>query len=195
MKTESTRFVQLDRALEVVAERLLDDDPAPAVVLVVVGHAGAPHLPEDDVEHRRRDRQIERGVAANAVRGAEIVEGAIELVERVVVIEGSGNELDVAVEPLPHLLTPRGARVFLGRRLGQVLEVAVAPVAAGESEQDEVGRQQAAIGQVVDRRQQLLAREVAGHPEDHQRARLGYPRQPPVARIAQRVEQLRRRSG
>ena len=43
----------------------------------------------------------------------------------------------------------------------ELREVLVAPVAAGEAEQREVGRQQAAVGQVVDRRHQLLARQVA----------------------------------
>ena len=80
-----------------------------------------------------------------------------------------------------------GAGVILRAPSWPALEVAVAPVAAGEPEQHEVGRQQAAVGEVVDRRQQLLARQVAGDAEDDQRARFRYPRQPPVGGIAQRV--------
>ena len=49
------------------------------------------------------------------------------------------------------------------------------------------GRQQAPVGQVVDGREQLLAGQVAGDAEDHQRARLRDPRQPAVLRVAQRV--------
>ena len=60
--------VELLRRLEVVAERLLDDDPAPATGSGVVGHPGALHLLEHDRERRRRDGQVERGVAEGAVR-------------------------------------------------------------------------------------------------------------------------------
>ena len=70
---------------------------------------------------------------------------------------------------------------------GELGELAVAPVAAGESEQHEPRRQQTAVGQVVDRRDQLLAGQVAGDAEHDQRARVGHARQPAVARIAQRV--------
>ena len=58
-------------------------------------------------------------------------------------------------------------------------------------EQDESRRQQPAVGQVVDRRDQLLAGQVAGDAEDDERARVGHPRQPAVAWIAQRIGPLR----
>ena len=66
-------------------------------------------------------------------------------------------------------------------------EVLVGPVASGEADQREPRRQQAAVGEVVDRRHELLAGEVAGDAEDHQAAGPGDARQPPVARVAQRV--------
>ncbi len=110
-----------------------------------------------------------------------------ELVERGVVVERAADELDVAGQPRPDLLPPRGAGVLLGRLVGQRLEVAVAPVAPGEAEHDEAGRQQPPVGQVVDGRDQLLAGQVAGDAEDHQSAGLRDPRQPAVLRVAQRV--------
>ena len=70
----------------------------------------------------------------------------------------------------------------------EVGEVAVVPVATGEAEQDELRWQQPAVGQVVDRRDQLLAGQVAGDPEDHEGTRVGDPGQPSVAGVAQRVE-------
>ena len=72
---------------QVVAERLLHHDPAPAAGLVVVGHAGALQLLEHDRERGRRDGQVERRVARDAVRVAQLVEGRGELVERGVVVE------------------------------------------------------------------------------------------------------------
>ena len=56
------------------------------------------------------------------------------------------------------------------------------------------GRQQAAVGEVVDRRHELLARQVAGDAEDDQPAGSGDAREPPVARVAQRVARARRRA-
>ena len=72
-------------------------------------------------------------------------------------------------------------------------EVLVGPVAAGEADQAEARRQQPAVGQVVDRRHHLLARQVAGHAEEHHAARAGDPGQPAVLRVAQRVAGLGRR--
>ena len=105
--------------------------------LLVVGHAGAAELLEHDRERRRRDRQVERRVAGDAVGVAQLVEGTGERVERGVVVERAADELDVAGQPRPHLVAPRRAGVLLGRLAGQLLEVAVAPVAAGEAEHDE----------------------------------------------------------
>ena len=59
-----------------------------------------------------------------------------------------------------------GARVLLDRVVHDLGEVLVGPVAAGEADQREAGRQQPAVGQVVDRRHQLLAGQVAGDAED-----------------------------
>ena len=61
------------------------------------------------------------------------------------------------------------------------------PSSGGRSPPARTGRQQPAVGQVVDGRQQLLGRQVAGHAEQHEHARAGQPRDPPVSRIAQRV--------
>ena len=148
---------------------------------------GALHLLEHGREHRRRDGEVERGVAADAVAALELGQRRGQLVEGVVVVEGALDEADAAGQLLPDLLAPRRAGVLAGGVAGQLGELRVAPVAAGEAEQREVGGQQAAVGQVVDRRQQLLARQVAGDAEDDQRAGLGHPGQPPVPRIPQRV--------
>ena len=114
-------------------------------------------------------------------------EGRRERVEGVVVVERAGHEPDAVGQPPPDVLAEPGPRALLGRLARQRLEVAVAPVAAGEAEQGEARRQQAAVGEVVDRRDQLLARQVAGDAEHDQRARARDARQPPVADVAQRV--------
>ena len=80
------QLVELAARGQVLAERLLDDDPPPPLRRAL-GHAGALHLLEHGREHRRRDGQVERGVAADAVAALELVEGVGELVEGVVVVE------------------------------------------------------------------------------------------------------------
>ncbi len=88
----------------------------------------------------------------------------------------------------PDLLGERGPGVLLDRVVHDLCEVLVVPVPAGEPDQREARRQQPAVGQVVDRRHQLLAGQVAGDPEDDDAGRTGDPRQPLVPRIAQRVD-------
>ena len=180
--------VELAAGGEVVAERLLDDDPAPAAADRVVGHAGAPHLPEYQGKHRRRDGQVERRVAGDAMTVLEPDQLGGQRVEGLVVVEGAGLEPDGLRQPVPDVVTKRGPRPVHRRLAGQLLEVAMSPVAPGEPEQHELRRQQAAVGEVVHRRDQLLSGQVPGDAEHHEGARIGHPRQPPVARIAERVE-------
>ena len=188
VNTSSTRSLSSLRRVEVVAERLLHHDPAPAAGLVVVGHPGALQLLEHDRERGRRDGQVERRVALDAVACRAARRGSRRAWSKAA---SSSNE------PGTNLMLPasraqtssrHGVRACLrAASRASVLEVAVAPVAAGEAEHHEAGRQQAPVGQVVDGRQQLLAGQVAGDAEDDERARLRDPGQPPVLRVAQRV--------
>src|SRR5262249_3955867 len=150
-------------------------------------HPGALQLLEHDREGLRRDGQVERRVARDAVRIPELVEGLCEPVKRRVVVERAADELDVARAARPHLLAPRGTGMVLRGFTGQVLEVAVAPVPPGEAERHEARRQQATVGQVVNGRDQLLLGQVTGDAEDDQRAGRRDPGEPPVLRVAQRV--------
>ena len=75
----------------------------------------------------------------------------------------------------------------LGRLLRHHLEVAVAPVPPGETQGYEARRKQPAVGEIIDRRDELLLRQVARDAENYQRTRLRDPGQPPIERIAQRV--------
>ena len=67
----------------------------------------------------------------------------------------------------------------------EIPEMVFGPVAACEAGQSETRRQQAAVGEVIDRGQQFLARQIAGHAEDHDAARSCDARQAQIARIAQ----------
>ena len=183
------QFVELPSAGQVVAERLLHDHPAPPAGALVVGHSGALHLLEHHGKRGRRDGQVERGVVLDAVRVAQAVQRCGEVVECRVVVERPRDELDAPGQPSPHVVPPRRAGVRLRRLSRHRLELGVAPVAACESDHHEPGREQPTVGQVVDGGQQLLLGQVAGHPEDDQRARLRDPGQSPVQRVAKGVRE------
>ena len=118
-----------------------------------------------------RDRQVERVVAAGAALLVELVDRLGEQVEGGVVVEVARHEADALGQRAPDLLAERRAGLLADRLVDDLAEVLVGPVAPGEADQREARRQQAAVGEVVDRRHQLLAGEVAGDPEDHQPAR------------------------
>ncbi len=169
--------VELVAARQVVAERLLDDDPPPAAALGVVGHPGALHLLEHDGEHRRRDRQVERGVALDAVRLLHLDQRRRRACRRPSSSSNDPGMKRMLSESRCQTSSRNPVRApFSAASRDSALEVAVAPVAAGEAEQREARRQQAAVGQVVDRRDQLLAGQVAGDAEHDERARPGHPR-------------------
>ena len=147
-------------------------------------------LADDVAEEPRRDGEVEGVVAAGAADLVELLDGAAQRVERDVVVEVARHEPEALGELLPDLLAELGARVLLDRVVHDLREVLVGPVAAGEADQAEARRQQAAVGEVVDRRHDLLARQVAGDAEQHQPARTGDARESAVLGVAQRVHPI-----
>ena len=180
--------VELAGRLEVVAERLLDHHPAPRAV-ALLGQAVLLELPDDGAEEARRDREVEGVVAAGAPLLVELLDRAAQAVERRVVVEVALDEADALGELVPDLLAELGAGVRLHRVVDDLGEVLVRPVAPGEADEAEAGRQQPAVREVVDRGHHLLARQVTGHAEEHQAAGPGDARQPAVLGVAQGVGQ------
>src|SRR6185312_6347457 len=113
------------------------------------------------------DRKVERVVAAGSAFDVQFVQALGQLLEGFLVVECALDEPDPLRQPLPHLLTEGCARVVLDRFVHDAAEVLMCPVASREPDEPERRRQQTAVGKVVDRRQQLLASEVAGDPENH----------------------------
>ena len=179
-------FVEIAGTVQVVTERLLDDNPAPAVV-VSSGQPGLVQLLADRRETLGRNGVVERVIAADAPLGVELVQDLGQPRERGIVVECAFHETDSVGKPLPDRLTERRSRVLFDDLLNLLGEGCVVPVATGEPHQSEVGRQQTPVGQVVDGRDHLLAGEVARHTEDHHRARAGDSWQPLIALVPQRV--------
>ena len=97
--------------LEVRAERLLDDDAAPGVG-AVLGQAVLLELADDVAEEARRDREVERVVAAGAAHPVEVLDGLPQVVEGLVVVEVARHEAEALGELLPDLLAELGAGVL-----------------------------------------------------------------------------------
>src|SRR5271166_323882 len=182
--------VEITCALQVVAERLLDDDPAPSIVL----RAGQPGLVQLFAHHRERlgrDRQVEGVVAADAALGVELLERLGQPPERVLVVELPAYEPQSIRQPLPDRLAKRGTAVPFDVIEYYLGESVVIPIAAGEAHQGEGRRQQAAVGQVVDGRHDLLMGQVAGDTEKHHGARAGDSGKSLIFFVPQRVMPLR----
>ena len=126
-------------------------------------------------------------VAHRSALAIELLHDVAEPVERRVVVEVAGHEPDALCQLLPDVLAELGAGVLLHRVVDDLLEVLVGPVATGEPDEREARRQQSAVGEVVDRRHQLLARQVARHAEDDEARRAGDAVEPVVLRGAERV--------
>src|SRR4029079_5032777 len=108
-----------------------------------------------------------------------------------VVVKGALYEADSLCEPIPDLLAEWRTRMVLDRVEDQFHEVLVRPVPPGEPHQREVGRQQPAVGEVVDRRHHLLTCEVAGYAEDDHGTRTRDMRHPLIALVAQWITPCR----
>ena len=160
--------IQILRTRQVIAERLLNDGSFPAARLV--GQPMGIQLLNDLFEVLRRDRQVEGVVAAGAVVTIETIEGVLEPVERGRLIEATRHEVDTAGQLPPDFREERRPGVFPDAVLNVSKELLVGPITAREPHQTESGRQRAVVGQVVDRRQQLLARQVTCDSEEHQDA-------------------------
>ncbi len=128
--------VELLGALEVVTERLLDHHPAPAA-LRLVGQPGFRQLLADLRERLRRDRQVERVIAAGAALDVEFVQGLLEAFERGVVVESALYEPEPLRQAVPDLLAERRAGVLFDRVEDDLAEILVRPIAAGEAHQRE----------------------------------------------------------
>lgn len=96
-------------------------------------------------------------VAQRPALGVEVVDGALELAERLGVVERALHEADALFELTPHVLVERGAGVLLDGVVDELGEVLVLPVATSEPDEREPRGQEPPVGQVVDRGHQLLA--------------------------------------
>jgi hypothetical protein len=129
--------VELTGAGEIVPERLLDDHPTPRST-VRVGQPRAIQLLADRTEEPRRDRQVERVVAAGAAVRVQVVHG-VASGRRPRRRRSARHEADALGEGLPDVLTEGGAGVLAHRVVDDLAEVLIGPVPASEADQAKPG--------------------------------------------------------
>ena len=167
---------QRPRRGEVAAEGLLDDDPRPLPpVLRFLREAGRGEGTDDRLLQRRRHREVEEPAAAGRARRVErghplrqrAVEVGLAVVPRQVEAAGAKRVelLRRGGDPRLERGAHRGAESLVRRR---ALPVAQAP------EEVEVLRQQAALEEAEERRDEFAVGEVARGPEDDDAAGVGH---------------------
>jgi hypothetical protein len=150
--------VELDRRLEVVPEGLLDHDPC------ALGAARAAELLDHRREDRRRDLEIEDGMLGVANRLLDPVVG----VPLHVVALDVGELLAEGREDVVVNLGASGGGARLDRLAGMLAQVVIGPFRATDPDNRDL--QGAVLAQVVEGFERHLPGQVAGDPEDHQRA-------------------------
>ena len=170
VKCSRDQVVQLARRLEVVAERLLDDQAVPAGGRAVLGH-----LLDERADRRRRHGEVVEPVSLRAALDVDAVAHLDEALARAVL---GVVELRVAhprAELVPDVLAELVAGVLLDRVLHRLAEAVVGARRPRRSDDREPLGQQVPEGERVERRHQLAHGQVAGGAEDDDRARLGAP--------------------
>src|SRR5205823_11969288 len=163
--------VERPRALQVAAERLLDDDAGPAALHA--GEAGSAEVGDDVVIEARWRRAIEEPVARAAAPALDLLEPLLEAAVQLRAGRVTGDVVHAAREPVPHVLRgnlePREARHAFARapavrRVGHL-------AARGADDGEELG-QRAGRVEAPQRGYELAVRQVARRAEDDERERL-----------------------
>lgn len=165
--------VELTGAGAVVPEGLLNDHATPGVGRLL-HQSGAGDTLSHGREPSRGNRQVEGAVPAGASGGVQVVHDAGELDVGVVVLEGAElHEAHSGGQLLPDRGAPRGASPCTNGLLHVLAQVVVGPGTPADAHQREAGGEQAAVRQVVDGGQELVAREITGDAEHHQHTGVG----------------------
>jgi hypothetical protein len=159
--------LEAPRGGEVVPERLLDDHPH--VALLGAMQAGLLERRRDDGEEGRRRREVVRPVERHRALGVELGQGLAEPAVRRGVTEVEADVARALEQPVEHELVGRAARERADGLARQRPELVVGLLRARDPDEVEALGQRPLVGEVVERRQQLAAREVPRGPEDDER--------------------------
>ena len=153
-----------------VPERLFDHHALPRPVFLFRQPRGA-KLVDDRSKKRGADRQIKENVAVSSLLLVHAGEKFAQILVELRLHEIAGEVVEALDEPVPGgLIDAAGGELvdFLGGALAVDLG---GEILARDSDDGEVFRKQVALGEIVERRDQLSLGEVAARAEDHDGAR------------------------
>ena len=175
-KNRVDRLVQRLRALQVVAEGLLDNDPFPS--LAGAGDARRAETLHDHREELRRGGEIKDPVAVGAPLPIHPLQLGGQPAVAIRVVERHAHVREPVGHALPDRVIDRlRPREFAHRLRHVCLVFGFRQCRVSHPDDAEPGRQVAVQRQVVERRHQLAGRQVAGGAEDHHHRGIGCARQ------------------
>ena len=101
----------------------------------------------------------------------QLCKSGLEPLECSRIVKFSLDEANSLSKLLPDILIEGGTSVLLHRIMNNFFEVLVFPVSASKTYKREARRKQPPVGEVVDRRHQLLARQISSYAKNDQSAR------------------------
>src|SRR5271166_1614480 len=129
---------------------------------------------DDDAEKVGRGRHIEKEIAVLAVIVIDLPETIFEARISGGIVEISADVVDALDEVIPDFCIDGAAGKFLEIFSGLFARVLVAHGTAAEADDGEIGREQLLAGEIVERGDELAAREVSGKAEDDHDAGVGH---------------------
>jgi hypothetical protein len=166
-------FVELTRGLQIVSERLFDDDPGPVAALLL-GQSGLTQLFHNDREKSWRDGEVEKLVAARVVLLIGVGDLLIQALVSLRVLKIAFDVIDALGEPGPDggINFCRG---ILGNFVGEMLPEGLRiEVVACETDDGELFGEQITGGEIAQGGNQLALGQVPGGAEDDHDAGSGY---------------------
>jgi hypothetical protein len=173
--------VELLGAGEVMAERLLDDEPCPARQLVPV----PADVLDQRADRRGRHGEVVNAIAAEAALRVKLAERPPQLIRAAGRARVGGHVAHACGEAFPGVRLERIARMLLDALAHAGAKLVVAGCRATDAHHREPVGQESPQRERVERRHQLALREVAAGAVDGDRARLRRPprRQPLQQRV------------
>ena len=168
-------------------ERLFDDH-APPGVAVRFGQTAVGELLRHEREVTGRNRHVEGMVAACATVLVEFGHRIAQALECIGILEGAMHETYALCKLVPGDLVEMRAAMLLHIFLDKLTEMILRPITPCETGETEARWQQAPVREIVDRRQQFLASQIARDAEDHDRTWPGDAGKPQISWVAQRID-------
>ncbi len=163
------RRVHVARAVEVAPDRLFDNHARERSAFIGRrDQAGGAQLLNAGLYQRRRDRQVENAVSRQAELRLDLLEPLLEGGKGLCLFEGPRDEEQRSFVIGPDLFFHGPARKFFDAFAGKGAKVGVAELAAAESDDGKLIRQQPVEPEIVDSGQELALGEIAATAEDYQ---------------------------